>query len=73
MKVDVTIGDQEFIVNFDDSTGKVVVIERVVIFEGKRRKFYDEKVRCVRDPSLSLPSSPNPLYERVIELARSAL
>lgn len=73
MKVDVTIGDQEFIVNFDDSTCKVVVIERVVIFEGKRRKFYDEKVRCVRDPSLPPPPIQNPLYERAIELARSEL
>ena len=50
MKVDVNLDDRHFIVVFDEEKGTALVKERVVIFEGKRRKFYDEEIRWFHDP-----------------------
>jgi hypothetical protein len=72
MKIDVNHDGRDFIVDIHQEKGTALVTERVVIFEGKRRKFYDEKIRWIhlRDHP---PLKTDPFYERVIELARSAL
>lgn len=70
-RVPVVLGDQSFVVSLDQGKGTAVVRERILIFEGKRRKFYDEKICWVHDPKVPA-AVPNQLYERVIELARSA-
>ena len=74
MKRSVEIGteDRHFIVVFDQADGSALVKERVLIHDGPRRKYYDEKIRWVDIPEHP-PLIPNPLYERVIQEARSKL
>ena len=73
MRVKVAVDGKNYIVVFDQEKGTALVRERVVIFEGTKRKFHEEQIRWFHNPALPPPPIPNPLYERVIELARSEL
>ena len=65
--------DREFIVKLEDGDKACATVkELVVIFQGKRRRYYDEAIRYIRIEAHP-PPKPDPFYEQLIEIARSKL
>ena len=71
-KVHVHLDDRHFIVSFNEEKGTALVMERVPIYDGKRRRYHVDQSRWFYSDTLPQPN-PDPLGDRVMKEARSKL